>query len=89
MIFRRYAQAAGSRLDLAGRMCSAALIDVDPRRPGLVLRSKSLELVLQETYGYLLTRHAIWALVCRALRRASTPRGSSSCVRAHGLPPAR
>jgi hypothetical protein len=36
------------------------------RGPGRVLRSKSLDMVRQEIYGYLLTRYAISALICRA-----------------------
>jgi hypothetical protein len=36
------------------------------RGPGRVLRSKSPDMVRQEIYGYLLTHHAISALVCRA-----------------------
>jgi hypothetical protein len=31
-----------------------------------VLRSKSPDMVRQEIYGYLLTHHAIAALICRA-----------------------
>jgi hypothetical protein len=40
------------------------------RGPGRVLRSKSADMVRQEIYGYLLTHHAISALVCRAATEA-------------------
>ncbi|HEX5598532.1 MAG TPA: IS4 family transposase [Micromonosporaceae bacterium] len=40
------------------------------RGPGRVLRSKSPDMVRQEIYGYLLTHHAISALVCRAATEA-------------------
>jgi hypothetical protein len=36
------------------------------RGPGRILRSKSPDMVRQEIYGYLLTHHAISALICRA-----------------------
>jgi hypothetical protein len=36
------------------------------RGPGRILRSKSLDMVRQESYGYLLTHYAISALICRA-----------------------
>src|SRR5712692_9473792 len=40
------------------------------RGPGLVLRSKSPDMVRQEIYGYLLTHYAISALICRAATEA-------------------
>jgi hypothetical protein len=40
------------------------------RGPGRVLRSKSPDMVRQEIYGYLLTHHAIAALICRAATEA-------------------
>ena len=40
------------------------------RGPGRVLRSKSADMVRQEIYGYLLTHHAISALVCQAATEA-------------------
>ena len=40
------------------------------RGPGRILRSKSPDLVRQEIYGYLLTHHAISALICRAATEA-------------------
>jgi hypothetical protein len=40
------------------------------RGPGRVLRSQSPDLVIQEIYGYLLTHHAISALICRAATEA-------------------
>jgi hypothetical protein len=40
------------------------------RGPGRVLRSKSPDMVRQEIYGYLLTHHAINALICRAATEA-------------------
>jgi hypothetical protein len=40
------------------------------RGPGRVLRSKSPDLVRQEIYGYLLTHHAISALICAAATEA-------------------
>ena len=40
------------------------------RGPGRVLRSKSPAMVRQEIYGYLLTHHAISALICRAATEA-------------------
>jgi hypothetical protein len=40
------------------------------RGPGRVLRSKSPDMVRQEIYGYLLTRYAISALICRAATEA-------------------
>jgi Insertion element 4 transposase N-terminal/Transposase DDE domain len=40
------------------------------RGPGRVLRSKSPDIIRQEIYGYLLTHHAISALVCRAATEA-------------------
>jgi hypothetical protein len=40
------------------------------RGPGRVLRSKSPDMVRQEIYGYLLTHHAISALICRAATEA-------------------
>ena len=40
------------------------------RGPGKVLRSKSPAMVRQEIYGYLLTHHAISALICRAATEA-------------------
>lgn len=40
------------------------------RGPGSVLRSKSPDMVRQEIYGYLLTHHAISALICRAATEA-------------------
>jgi hypothetical protein len=40
------------------------------RGPGRVLRSRSPDMVLQEIYGYLLTHHAISALICRAATEA-------------------
>jgi hypothetical protein len=40
------------------------------RGPGAVLRSKSPGMVRQEIYGYLLTHHAISALICRAATEA-------------------
>ena len=40
------------------------------RGPGKVLRSRSPDMVRQEIYGYLLTHHAISALVCRAATEA-------------------
>jgi len=40
------------------------------RGPGKVLRSKSPDMVRQEIYGYLLTHHAISALICRAATEA-------------------
>jgi hypothetical protein len=40
------------------------------RGPGSVLRSKSPDMVRQEVYGYLLTHHAIAALICRAATEA-------------------
>jgi len=40
------------------------------RGPGRVLRSKSPDMVVQEIYGYLLTHHAISALICRAATEA-------------------
>jgi hypothetical protein len=40
------------------------------RGPGRVLRSRSPDMVVQEIYGYLLTHHAISALICRAATEA-------------------
>jgi hypothetical protein len=40
------------------------------RGPGMVLRSKSPDMVRQEIYGYLLTHYAIAALICRAATEA-------------------
>jgi hypothetical protein len=40
------------------------------RGPGRVLRSKSPDMIRQEIYGYLLTHHAISALICRAATEA-------------------
>jgi hypothetical protein len=40
------------------------------RGPGKVLRSRSPDMVRQEIYGYLLTHHAISALICRAATEA-------------------
>jgi len=40
------------------------------RGPGRVLRSKSPDMVIQEIYGYLLTHHAISALICQAATEA-------------------
>lgn len=40
------------------------------RGPGRVLRSKHPAMVRQEIYGYLLTHHAISALICRAATEA-------------------
>jgi hypothetical protein len=40
------------------------------RGPGRVLRSKSPDLVRAEIYGYLLTHHALNALICRAATEA-------------------
>jgi Transposase DDE domain len=40
------------------------------RGPGKVLRSKSPDMIRQEIYGYLLTHHAISALICRAATEA-------------------
>lgn len=40
------------------------------RGPGRVLRSQSPDMVRQEIYGYLLTHHAISALICRAATEA-------------------
>jgi hypothetical protein len=40
------------------------------RGPGRVLRSKSPDMVRQEIYGYLLTHHAISALICAAATEA-------------------
>jgi hypothetical protein len=40
------------------------------RGPGRILRSRSPDMVRQEIYGYLLTHHAISALICRAATEA-------------------
>jgi Insertion element 4 transposase N-terminal/Transposase DDE domain len=40
------------------------------RGPGKVLRSKSPDMIRQEIYGYLLTHHAISALICHAATEA-------------------
>ncbi len=40
------------------------------RGPGKVLRSRSPDMVRQEIYGYLLTHHAIAALICQAAAEA-------------------
>jgi hypothetical protein len=40
------------------------------RGPGRVLRSKSPDMVRQEIYGYLLTHHALSALICQAATQA-------------------
>jgi hypothetical protein len=40
------------------------------RGPGRVLRSKSPDMIRQEIYGYLLTHHAISALICQAATAA-------------------
>lgn len=40
------------------------------RGPGRILRSQSPDLVRQEIYGYLLTHHAISALICQAATEA-------------------
>jgi hypothetical protein len=40
------------------------------RGPGKVLRSRSPDMVRQEIYGYLLTRYALSALICRAATEA-------------------
>ncbi len=40
------------------------------RGPGKILRSKSPDMVRQEIYGYLLTHHAISALICQAATEA-------------------
>ncbi|MGH9261963.1 MAG: transposase, partial [Acidimicrobiales bacterium] len=40
------------------------------RGPGKVLRSKSPDMVRAEIYGYLLTHHAISALICQAATEA-------------------
>jgi hypothetical protein len=47
-----------------------AQIKTGMRGPGRILRSKSPELVRQEIYGYLLTHHALAALLCRAATEA-------------------
>jgi hypothetical protein len=47
-----------------------AQIKTSLRGPGRVLRSKSPELVRAEIYGYLLTHHAISALICAAATEA-------------------
>jgi hypothetical protein len=44
------------------------------RGPGRVLRSQSPDMVRQEIYGYLLTHHAVSALICKA----ATAAGASS-----------
>jgi hypothetical protein len=40
------------------------------RGPGKVLRSRSPDMARQEIYGYLLTHHAISALICQAATEA-------------------
>jgi hypothetical protein len=40
------------------------------RGPGRVLRSRSPDMIRQEIYGYLLTHHAISALICQAATEA-------------------
>jgi hypothetical protein len=40
------------------------------RGPGRVLRSRSPDMVRQEIYGYMLTHHAISALICQAATEA-------------------
>ena len=40
------------------------------RGPGKVLRSKSPDMIRQEIYGYLLTHHAVSALICQAATEA-------------------
>jgi hypothetical protein len=40
------------------------------RGPGRILRSKSPDMIRQEIYGYLLTHHAISALICAAATQA-------------------
>ena len=40
------------------------------RGPGKILRSKSPDMVRQEIYGYLLTHHAVSALICKAATAA-------------------
>jgi hypothetical protein len=40
------------------------------RGPGRVLRSQSPDMVRQEIYGYLLTHHAVSALICKAATAA-------------------
>lgn len=40
------------------------------RGPGRILRSKSPDMIRQEIYGYLLTHHALSALICRAATQA-------------------
>jgi hypothetical protein len=45
------------------------------RGPGRILRSRSPDMVRQEIYGYLLARHAISALICRAATEADIDPG--------------
>ncbi|WP_308129710.1 IS4 family transposase [Kitasatospora aureofaciens] len=49
---------------------AAAQLKTTMRGPGRILRSKSPDLIRQEIYGYLLTHHAISALICRAATHA-------------------
>ena len=64
------------------------------RGPGKVLRSRSPDMVRQEIYGYLLTHHAISALICRAATeadidpdRSNSPAPSASCAGPLARPP--
>jgi Insertion element 4 transposase N-terminal len=61
------------------------------RGPGKVLRSKSPDMVRQEIYGYLLTHHAISALICRAATEADIDPdpGEIPAHRPHHPPPGR
>jgi hypothetical protein len=45
------------------------------RGPGRILRSRSPDMVRQEIYGYLLTHHAISALICQAATEADIDPG--------------
>jgi hypothetical protein len=60
------------------------------RGPGTVLRSKSPDLVRAEIYGYLLTHHAISALISQAATEADIdPSGQVSAHGAYRPPPGR
>jgi hypothetical protein len=69
--------AAASAQELAGAYCQRweeetgnDQLKTCLRGPGSVLRSKSPDMVRQEIYGYLLTHHAISALICQAATEA-------------------
>jgi hypothetical protein len=57
-------------------------VKTELRGPGRVLRSQSPDLVRQEIYGYLLTHHALAALICRAATEADIDPDRVSFIKA-------